>query len=233
MNNKKNYKPNFVDKRVRERIEKALFGTVVNLSLKKSKPWSHEAIKYFYGKNDLGNWLRENLLICTDDLYVPDTTKLKEWTYDPAVYTYLRKVLRGDRVPSFETYIKKNPKRVMYETKKDVVFDNTLINELVMRSYGKELKAMEFDYNDKSQRLWHPLQNIKKIHKKTIFARHGLLYNYDVEACAPTVLLQLAKHRGLDVYTPAMDLMLSEKKKVRQYLADSIGVDIKGTPDQL
>lgn len=225
---KNKYKPNFEDKRVKERIERALFGVIINLSDKKSKPWSHNAIKAFFGEKELGNWLKDNLLICTDPIYVADTGKTMEWTYNKSVYKYLRKVLRGDKVPSLETYLKQNPTTLnLYDTKKDVVFDNKLINELAERNYGMELKALEFAYKDKSDRLWHPLQNIKKIHKKTVFARQGLLYNYDIEACAPTVLLQLAKQRCLDVYTPALELMISDKNKVRRYLADAIGIDIK------
>ena len=224
----KKYKPNLTDKRVLERIEQALFGVILNLSDKKSKPWSHNAIKHFFGEKELGSWLRDNLLICTDPVYVADTGKTMEWAYNKSVYKYLRKVLRGDKVASLETYLKQNPVAVnLYDTKKDIIFDNKLINELAERSYGMELKALEFEYKDKSDRLWHPLQNIKKIHKKTVFARQGLLYNYDIEACAPTVLFQLAKQRGLDVYTPAIELMLSDKNKVRRYLADAIGIDIK------
>lgn len=59
-----------------------------------------------------------------------------------------------------------------------------------------ELKTLTFTYKDQSQRYWHPLQNIKREHKAS-FWRGYLPFNYDIEACAPTILFQCALKAGI------------------------------------
>jgi hypothetical protein len=61
----------------------------------------------------------------------------------------------------------------------------------VLEKFGNELATLNFQYNDSSNRLFHPLQNMKKEQKDDFWARHGLPFNYDIEACAPNILFQL------------------------------------------
>jgi hypothetical protein len=75
--------------------------------------------------------------------------------------------------------------------------------------------------------LWHPIQNIKKDYKKSIFATHKLNYQYDIDTCAPTLLHQYSHKLDMDLYLFALRKYLMDKQMVRNQLAKELDVSPK------
>lgn len=90
-----------------------------------------------------------------------------------------------------------------------------------------ELETLTFAYSDKSNRLWHPYQFISSA-KKDEFWKPYLPFNYDVEACAPTVLLHLAdKYQLPRVLSAAVREYIADRQELREYVADLTGLSFK------
>jgi hypothetical protein len=104
--------------------------------------------------------------------------------------------------------------------------DRRLINNWCIREYGEELRSMNFNYKDKSNRLWHPIQNIKKENKKLIFAEMGLGNHYDIEACAPNLIKQYAEHTGMDEPLTALNAYLIDKDDIRTRISAQLEVPV-------
>lgn len=217
-----NYQPNLSDPRTQKRIKSAL--GFVGACIKEDKPhsWSTRYLDKHLGRNDndLGNWLRKQLLICTNDRYSKDTGKCKEYTKNKTGYDELVSFMKTTSIyPS-------------------VLQVNTLITDWVKDEYKNELKTKEFTYKDKSNRLWHPLQNVRKEHKLIAFSQNGLKYQYDIECCAPTLIYQYSKQipeilsgdiyiQGPnEEYLPAMLKYISDRYEVRKQLSTDTEISI-------
>ena len=107
------------------------------------------------------------------------------------------------------------------------------------KAFLQELQSLKFDYQDKSQRLWHPLQLVKKGIKVPIQVDAGLRYHYDIESAALTLLLQHSQHQPLEISADGqylrgpMDLWLwgiqhylSHKDRCRQQWARDLEVTV-------
>jgi hypothetical protein len=103
---------------------------------------------------------------------------------------------------------------------------NYYVDTLVPAHLEAQAKALDFKYNLKSDRYWNGLQNIKRDKKYDFWCAHGLPFNYDIEACAPTILLGLATNYGLNhlVGQPINDY-LSNKEPLRCRLAALLDID--------
>lgn len=67
----------------------------------------------------------------------------------------------------------------------------------VEEKYASEVLSGNFSYSTKSDRYWHPLQNMKREKKREFWTQNGYCFDYDINACAPTILIQLATKMGL------------------------------------
>jgi hypothetical protein len=105
-----------------------------------------------------------------------------------------------------------------------LLFDHFCINKFVEQEYGDELQILEFKYKDKSNRLWHDIQNIKKDYKKSVFATHKLNYQYDIDSCAPTLLHQYSHKLDMDIYLFALRAYLKDKQMIRNQIAKQLDV---------
>ena len=117
----------------------------------------------------------------------------------------------------------------------DPVFDNLVVDAWVEREFGDQLKTHAFAYEDKSSRLWHPIQSMRREHKKRILAAYGLRFHYDIVACAPTLLLQHGQmlpdipERGIwtmDLWLFAYQHYLKHRQTCRERLASLLGMDV-------
>jgi len=217
-----NYIPNINEPRVQKRIKKAL--GFVGACIKEDKPhaWSTRYLDKHLGRNDnnLGNWLRSNLLICTNERYSMDSGICKQYIKNKTGYDELVSFMKSTAIsPS-------------------VLQVNNLIKDWVQDEYKDELKNKEFTYKDKSSRLWHPLQNVRKEQKLIVFSENGLKYQYDIECCAPTLIYQYSKQipeilngdtyvQGPnEEYLPAMLKYISNRYEVRQQLANDAEISV-------
>lgn len=102
----------------------------------------------------------------------------------------------------------------------DVQVENPLI-----QAHAAELQELQFEYKESSDRYWHPLQNVRRDAKDEFWAPY-LPFDYDIEACAPTVLYQLSRKYELPaLVTEAVQDYLKNKQQFREYVAALTGLD--------
>ncbi|MES2088969.1 MAG: hypothetical protein V4532_03145 [Pseudomonadota bacterium] len=109
-----------------------------------------------------------------------------------------------------------------------------------VKKYASELQSFDFKYNDSSNRLFHGLQNIKREHKQGFWSHFGLPFDYDIAACAPSILFQLAEQyalsdspvkakmtRGtLNLLFGTLQEYLNGRAAFRQHVADLTGCSL-------
>lgn len=206
------YEPNYNDPRVRKRIKKAL--GFVGSCFKETAPraWSSRYIDKQLGnqKENLSKYLRSNLLICVNDRYNKDTGQCKKYIKNKTGYNLIRSSLN-------------NTSR--YYSVSEV----TLIKDWIKDEHKNELTTLDFKYEDKSNRLWNPLQRVRKSYKKEILRDVGLKYQYDIQSCAPTLIHQYSQkmQEPMDLYLFALCEYLKDRKSVRNQIAQ----DTEVSPD--
>ena len=244
------YQPNFNDPRVKSRMRHALGFSTATMS---SKPheWSSRYIDKYFGnsRHNLSKWLRKQLLITHSERYNKDTGQCKSYSLNPMGVRYLRDILAGGKLTSSEwanmdEMMKKFSLRELI-TETDMIEvttpplhpsvaqvggsqkNNTDPVSWVLNEYKDELSDFNFTYNDKSHRLWHPLQNVRREVKKAVFAETGLNYQYDIECCAATLIHQYAQRCDMDLYLFALRKYINDKEQTRQEIATYTGMTIK------
>lgn len=204
------YTPNLNDPRTQKRVKKAIAFTNAFLSDIKPRGWSTRYIDKYFGHqgNDLSKWLRTKLLICTNERYAMDSGICKEYIKNQ---NGMNSLLR--QINSYPSVIQ-------------------VTKDLVNEEFGKELKSKNFTYIDKSNRLWHDLQRVKKEYKREIFIENGLTYEYDIQCCAPTLIYQYSQqipemiHNNkwiqgpMDLHLVALRRYLKDRKEIRNELAN-------------
>jgi hypothetical protein len=174
-------------------------------------------------------------LICTDSRYRFNIKKgeTKKYISNQQGLDYLRDVLYGTCKQDFTQWAQNNgsKKNIIYPTTTTpsvrLLFDHYCVNKFIEEEYELELQNLDFSYTDKSNRLWHPIQNIKKDYKKSIFASHHLNYQYDIDTCAPTLLHQYSHKLDMDLYLFALRTYLKDKQMIRNKIAKDLDVSTK------
>jgi hypothetical protein len=208
------YEPNYNDPRVRKRIRKALGFVGACVSETKPKGWSTRYIDKYLGhqKENLSKYLRSNLLTCINDRYNKDTGVCKKYIKNKTGYDLVRSLLKN---------------KPLYYSVSEV----SEITEWVKNEHKTELTTLNFTYEDKANRLWHPLQRVRKQYKKIVFSEIGLKYQYDIQCCAPTLIHQHSQkiieilqdnkyiQGPMDLYLFALRSYLKDRKSIRTMLA--------------
>lgn len=85
------YKPNFNDPRVIKKIKTAVGFVGACFSSTKPHQWSTRYMDKFFGQqqNDLSKWLRNELVICTNERYTMGTNHCKEYIKNQTGYDNL------------------------------------------------------------------------------------------------------------------------------------------------
>ena len=202
------YSPNFSDPRVRSRCERALGFACGVMSTTKSRSWSTRYIDKFFGsqRNELSRYLRHVLLICTDNYYqFGEKSKCKEYALNASGVEELSEMLNFN-------------KHSLYP----------IVVDLAKEDHKLELATGNFNYTDKSDRLWHPLQRYRKQYRTQVLADNGYQHDYDIQTCAPTLILQRAQQLGMDEYCFAINQYLTDKTQIRNQLATALDLDPAG-----
>jgi hypothetical protein len=196
------YQPNFNDPRVVARCRQALGFACAVMSETKSRSWSTRYIDEHFGQSttDISKWLRKTLLICTDEFCrfnIPGKQGIcKKYVLNKSGASYLREALKIDNIQLYP-----------------IVYD------LAHAQHAEELSTGNFTYNDKSNRLWHPLQRYRRQYRTQILADAGYAHDYDIECCAPTLIHQYAQQCGMDLYLFALCRYLADRTAIRDELA--------------
>ena len=188
------YKPNLSDKRVQAKLQTTLEWCSFHLD-SKPRSFSCERIVEVFGPyhHNLTRWLKANLLV-QEGTYSVLAQKTYDYSLNQAGFDKLSILLKSSLIPG---------KCAILEEK-----------------HAIELATGQYDYNFKSNRFWHPLQRIRRHHKQAFWTRQGYLYNYDLEAAAPTILIQLALKAGM-TYLDAEPVLhyIKNKRAFRQRIA--------------
>lgn len=209
------YTPNLNDLRIQKRAKKAYaFCIAVASRDMNGNSMSNDVMNVHLGNTGrgLGRWLKQTLLICTDDYFNVNTKTAKKYRLNDRGASYIRDSLIVEQNASQEVL---------------QAFDDSVIYEHIADNYGDDLLHLQFRYRESTYRLWHGLQHMPRRIKPTIFNQAGLSYHYDIENCAPTIIQQYAQQHGLDTQTPGIDRYINNKKEVRQHITNLIDVDIK------
>lgn len=220
------YQPNFQDPRVIARIRHA-YGFARAVINHKPHNWSTRYIDRYFGQQQtaLSQWLREHLLICTNSRYNKDAGLTKQYRLNTEGADRIRDLLCGrqsEQPPTDSTAID-------FTRIENYQFDQQVVSSFIQREWGQELAQRQFTYEDKSSRLWHPLQNVRREQRQRVFADYELCYQYDIEASAPTLIHQHAQRQRdpMDLYLFALRRYLEDRQQTRQELALALDIDIK------
>jgi hypothetical protein len=228
---KKQYIPNFKDKRVVARIRRAHGFAKAMLREAKWVPCSRTMLDKHLGlhNSDLGRYLRWLLLIGSAEPYSMHDGVVKRYKLNKPGLDFLRYQIN---TPNNDyTYHDHLEGKVWIDTTSEqaLEYEHKLSHETVSEAYhathGEELTSLNFIYNDKSSRLWHPIQNIKREYKTKLLEDAGLKYHYDIVCCAPTLIAGHAKNLGMETYPEYIYGYIECRDAVRESMAIDLGVD--------
>ncbi len=192
--------------------------------------------KHFGQQNaPLSRWLREHLLICTNNHYSMDDGKVKEYILNTKGAAYVKSLLQGQLQAE-----DKNPEMMSSPTpfntlvsKKSMpdydLFDREVILNWVKREYEKDLRTGDFQYNDKSSRLWHNLQSVRSDFRTESLKDAGYHWHYDIQCAAPTLIHQWSQRQpeSTGEIRFALEHYLQNRHEVRAQVCEELNVDVK------
>jgi hypothetical protein len=213
------YKPNLSHKQTRTKVRRAL--AVVKLFYK-SRPTAVGLSKtlldkHFGRTNDkLGKYLRSNLLVCVDDTW--------SWGATTHTKTYIKNIPGITKLMSDLVAWEQQTRPHITED----MISHEIVNEYIKRELPiDQLETGNFIYEAKSGRLHNPFQNIAKTERSKLLVEYGYEHDYDIDAAAPTLLLQLAQQLGFTKQTPHLDRLLTDKNWVRSHVQSILDIDAK------
>jgi hypothetical protein len=201
------YQPNFSDPRVQSRITQAVKFCEKYLRVDKSQWLSTRWIDKSFGMstNPLSRYLRDVLLVCVNETYNKNTGQCKTYRLNESGFNKIKASIKNIQT----TYS---------------VID-------LANKYHEQFKTGEFEYNDTSSRLYHPVQNCPRAAKQQLLAEQGYNWHYDIECAAPTLLHQYSqqipeivvdgvwKQGPMDLYLFTLRDYIRNRQAIRAQLA--------------
>lgn len=175
------YTPDFADPRVKRRIKKAVGFATACISSEQAHSWSTRYIDKHFGvsSNPLSKYLRDRLLTCTDHHYSVLTKTSKKYKLNLQGVNFLESKLvsAATHTVSYPCVLQVQSSAVAW----------------AREQFKSELSTKIFRYDNKSNRNWHPLQRVRRAVKREVFRDSDLKYQYDIQCCAQTLLLQYSQ----------------------------------------
>jgi hypothetical protein len=199
------------------RIKMALGFSMARLNQAGREVYSRDITEAFGNcTKPLSMWLRQHLLFCVDDSFAFNTANSHCKMY--ALNHRSAKVVR----------------HVLEQAEGRKYSDLELVAEWAKIGHETELANLQFGYYEREHcaRLWHPLQNMRKLIKPVFWSCVGLPHNYDIQAAAPTLIYQKARMLGAKQAT-VLECFLNEPKEFREYLAKVAGMKPKAAKEVL
>lgn len=223
------YVPDITDKRVVKAIKIALGFSYGCLSDKPTS-WVKEVLDKNFGQqqNKLSSWLRSQLLICVDQSYVVGV-EAKKYIINQAGADFLKSLLKQVKQQDQGQGKTQNCISVLHANQAidSKHFLVNMVKAWTEAHHAKEVLTGRFVYEDKADRLWHPIQNIKSELRVPMMSSYGFTYDYDVVAAAPTLLLQHAQQLGCDIWLPRMNEFLADRQAARERIAKVADIPYK------
>lgn len=88
----------------------------------------------------------------------------------------------------------------------------------------EELNTGCFVYEEKSNRCYNSIQYIPKQYRGSILANHGYQYQYDIEAAAPTLLIQRAQRIDPNLVLVHLEYYTNNRSQVRKQIATNCDI---------
>ena len=206
------YNPNFADARIIRRCKKAIGFTKALVSPTKPTAMSSRFIDKHYGisSNKLSKYLRDLLLVCVDDSFNMDSGECKKYIYSETGMNFLVGSL-GKNIKESSSSI---PLPSVLHLKEEAL-------EWANETYEEQLKSLDFEYEEKTHRLFNPIQNIRTETRTELLASHGLEHQYDIVCCAPTLLYQYSfmVPDATGEVLETLEHYLNNRSKVRRKIA--------------
>jgi len=208
------YEPNFNDPRIQLRARRALGFALGVLSETSPRQWSTRYLDTYFGQqqNQLSQWLRKELVIVTDEHWNKDTGVCKSYVLNRQGADNLATLLE---VKVFDKHT-----HIPY----CITSQENIIKEWCQSEFSKELATKEFTYEEKSNRYWHPLQNVRSQYRREVLADADLTYQYDIECCAPTLIMYRAHQLGMSEYLFAMRSYLKRRTEIRDMISRDLEI---------
>jgi len=195
------YKPNFNDPRVRRKCLTAL-AFVEQYIFKQAKPIAQSQIHKHFGRSN------------------------------DKLGAYLKSQLLICTDPHWNMHSGKCKKYI-----RNYLGYNELQNHLGLRSsivspeLEQQLATGEFEYTERSDRLFNPLQMVPTIIRNNALAARGYCHDYDIDNAAATLLYQhaqiIAKEDKKWLVLPHIEKYLTDKQQIRLGIATRCGCDTK------
>lgn len=230
------YELNLNDPRVYKRVAHVLDWCDIYLSSDWNKQVSHKIIDKEFGPrcSALSKWLKYKLLHKLGS-YTPNCKAfgkldLLEYRVNKEGYDELRALLSKVSIDTNQKK-KKSRRNKLNEAIIQHSSSNTIshIFQNQFEKYKSEFENDNFIYNtsEKTGRDYHGLQTMKREYKNSFWGQIGYKYNYDIDACAPTVLSQYAEQLGLSSLLVGSIHEYTENKEYhRNRLAKMLDVDV-------
>ena len=235
----KKYEPNFNNPRVLKKVDKAL-KFVTRYLRRPSNSSKSQLDKHLGRSNDnLGKYLREKLLITTNNWYSKDWHISKQYMYNQVEVANLiqlttgistrHAVLSSDELKGCSSNQLSTNKHISHNNQYSVrqVID-TYVHDTAVQDFSDELKTGDFNYTEKNDfpRLMHPLQNMPVKTRNKLLTDNDFAYEYDIVCCAPSVILYYSYQLGTGEWMPTIDDYINNRKERRETLAIELEVDV-------
>jgi hypothetical protein len=202
------------------------------------------------------HYLKSIILTCTDARYFPAEHKSKKYKVNTDGFKYIRyRMDNPNDTISYRSWLTKIDASIVavkeeyneseyfddgittkltiedalfnLKSYHEPLFDGKYVKKLIERRYHQQLLTGDFVYKSASYREWNHLQSVfKRDTRQSILASYGYVHAYDIESCAPTLLLQYARMLGFNKSVPAYETYLENKSLFREMFADNANVDV-------
>jgi hypothetical protein len=106
-----------------------------------------------------------------------------------------------------------------------------ITSDIISPKLEQQITTGEFEYTERSDRLFNPLQYKPATIRNKELAERGYCYDYDIDNAAATLLYQYAqitaKRDKNFLILPHIERYLTEKDAIRHLIAEDCGCDIK------
>jgi len=224
------YTPNLTDPRVTRKLENVLGFVYSRLSYDDVEEVPTRTLDTHFGSSGkpLSKLLRAALLM-TNGSYDTVAHRCMAYMLRKDGVKYVRHILMTKTFITMEEFLAINApitEEFLAPTVDEDAFDQQIMESFIFRSHEHELESGDFVYEEKSGRLWNSLQHMPKKFRTPTFIKYGLVHDYDVSTCAPTLLIQHAKKMGYKGDTSIIDAIIGNKTEVRQMLSDATGIPV-------
>jgi hypothetical protein len=202
------YHPDFRKSAVRRRAQTALIFVLAFVSPTRPKPLAQVLLAKHLGQaqTPVFRWLKKQLLIVHSNQWNMSTGQCKTYVSNLTGIAYIKGLLKIDPT--------------------DPQLESQYVIDQLKHDWAPALARNEIVYNDSSNRLWHPLQSVKKQYKYPFFAQQGLQFHYDIETAAPRLLVQRARETDPDCkWFDTIDQYINNKQHTRTRIAQECQVD--------